>query len=224
MKRTKAKGQDEGANKMDEVRAKQALQNQILEVARMTREARVKYYEAMKKGPTKVEFQENVESVIHQIDLGEIPEQKPVFVTADEMLAAEYDEHGAGDDPNRRNAGLPCFQASMMYACYCCCLQMYGMKELYQHWPYRAAFYIFVSLFMFMYKTTVVCGVMILIVATVLLFAKWRGENEPILDDPWAKMSDLEQENDVSGSEEEEDDEEELQKQKKQKKKGRRMK
>ena len=164
MNRTKLGGIEEAARKMDEVREMQAHNNTVLEVARMTREDRVKYYDGMRKGPAKEEFQEKVEEIIHRIDLGEVPEHKPVFKTADEVLAEEYEEDGGADNANRRMQGLPCCQACCMYSCYLCCLQCPGMKELYQVWTYRACFYICFSIAMFAYKVTTTTGIMLVVI------------------------------------------------------------
>ena len=111
-----------------------------------------------------------------------------------------------------------------MYSCYVCCLQCPGMKELYQVWTYRACFYICFSIAMFAYKVTTTTGIMLVVIGVILLFARWRGEAQPILDDPWAKIADLQDENDIEDSDDEDDDEGPKVELTTPKKKGRRMK
>ena len=222
LNRTKLGGIDECVKKMEEVRQKQANVDQVLMVARMkAAEERSKYYDGMKKGPTKEEFMDNVNTMIARIDAKEVPEVRPEFKTADQILDEQYEEEGAeGDDGRRRTEGLGCCQLCIMHGCYLFCLQCPGFKIVYQDWRYRSGVYVGLAFTLIAYKATATSGFLLLISAALLLFARWRGEAEPILDDPWAKISELQDNNDL----EEEDEEEEETTNIPAKKKGRRMK
>ena len=78
---------------------------------------------------------------------------------------------------------------------------------MYQSWYIRAIVYICIGVGLFGYSNTVSPGMLLILTAFIYAFAKWRGEAEPVLDDPWASISELADDND--NDEVEEDDEEE---------------
>ena len=76
---------------------------------------------------------------------------------------------------------------------------------MYQDWRIRAFIYLLIGVALFGYSNTMAPGLLLLLAAALYLFVRWRGETEPVLDDPWASISDLADDNDNEEEEEEDD-------------------
>jgi len=162
------------------------------------------------KGYTDKEVQKEIAEEVREMreKLKKDGTNTPEGQTKNESKSKNDSKDGGGDDDeDDQDSPPPLGRCACLQICfYRCCLRCPGCSKAFEHYGVRAALYTVFSGPLFAYSTTLVPGVMLLVTGVIYVFAWWRGEAMPKLQNPYGPLSSQTED----GGDEEEEEEEDI--------------